>query len=75
MLVKIFDTYVNPDNVGNVEPKFEGSKEVGCSIWYNTSMTNRVFSTEIYFAIQDGEPVHRTVEVVDALNKGHDLND
>ena len=75
MLVKIFDTYVNPDNVCNVEPKFEGSKEVGCSIWYNTSMTNRVFSTEISFAIRNGKPLHRTVEVVNALNKGINLND
>jgi hypothetical protein len=77
-LIKIFDQYYNVDNIDVVVPmrNTDGDKEIGCIIWHNCAMDNKVFNTKIMFGKkEDGSMKHTTAEVIEALNKGEDLDD
>ena len=80
-LVRIFGFYYNIDNIVDIEPNYKTDvdtkekTEIGCTIWYNCSMSNEVFHTDITFGKnEDGSIKHTTDEVANHLNRGKNLD-
>lgn len=67
-LIKIFNVYVNPDNVNYVEA-FESESETG----FRISLTGG--TVEGKFGNHDGKPRHTIEDLVDAIQNGKDLID